>query len=329
MSMNYYEIPRISNSGLSCIDPETGGHPEKYRDFVDGFYKQESPSMSLGDIIHRHLLLNESFVAMDKRPGDVIVKILDDYYSGLKNKYPLPFNIESEREMLLKIIRFYGYYKNRKDETVLEGVIKEGDDYFKFLLQNNGKTAIPSEWQAILEKLSFSMLRGHVQEIFNPVDKDGLEILSEYEILFDIVSDSFLDVPELFECKAKIDRLIVDHKSKTYRIIDLKSTSGLLEMFADSVKRYKYHRQLAFYREAVRQKLPVNYSEEGVYILALETTGYCRARLFLLDSDTLNAGRKDYQNLLKRISYHTATFNWIYPLEEEENQGVYHLNMIT
>ena len=324
--MNYYEIPRISNSGLSCIDPETGGHPEKYRDFIDGRYKQESPSMSLGDIIHRYLLLNETFVSLDKRPGDVIVKILDDYYSGLKEKYPLPFDIDSEREMLLKIIRFYGYYNNRKDETVLEGVIKEGEDYFKFLLQNNGKTAIPSEWQAILEKLTLSMLRGAVPEIFNPVDKTGLEILSEYEILFDIEANSYQGESELFECKAKIDRLIVDHKSKTYRIIDLKSTSGLLEMFTDSVKRYKYHRQLAFYREAVRQKLPGNYTEEGVYILALETTGYCRARLFLLDTDTLQAGTNDYQNLLKRISYHTATFNWIYPLEEEENQGIYRLN---
>jgi len=326
MGLNYFEIPRISNSGLSCIDPETGGHPEKYRDFMDGLYKKESPSMSLGDIIHRHLLLNETFVTLDKKPGEVLAKILDDYYAGLKEKSPLLFTIQSEREMLLKLIRYYGYYNNRKDETVLENVIKEGEEYFNFLIQNNGKTAIPSEWQAILEKITLSMLRGSIQEIFNPVDKTGLEILSEYEILFDIHANSYLDKTEVFECKAKIDRLIVDHKSKSYRIIDLKSSSGLLETFTESVKRYKYHRQLAFYREAVRQRLPGNYTEEGVYILTVETTSYCRARLFQLDQSILKSGKEDYQNLLKRISYHTAVFNWIYPMEEEENQGIYLLN---
>jgi len=327
--MNYYDVLRISNSGLSCIDPETGGHPEKYRDFIDGIYKQESPALKLGDIIHRYLLMNETFSALDKKPGEMISGILDEYYASLKEKGLWPFNINSDKGTLLKIIRFYGYYNNRKDDTVLEGVIKEGEEYFNFLLKNNGKTVIPAEWKEILDKLSLSILRGPIQEILNPADKAGLEILSEYEIMFEITAESFLNEPEVFECKAKIDRLIIDHIRKTYRIIDLKSTSGLLETFADSVKRYKYHRQLAFYREAVRKKLPGNYKEDGIYILTLETTGYCRTRLFLLDKETLAIGKEDYLNLLKRISYHTTTLNWVYPMEEEENQGVYLLNMVT
>jgi len=324
--MNYFDIPRISNSALSCIDPETGGHPEKYRDFTDGVYKQTSSSLSLGDIIHRYLLLNESFVSIDKKPGEVVSRILDEYYASLKEKGLRIFNIDSDKETLLKIIRFYGYYNNRKDDTVLEGVVKEGEEYFNFLLKNSGKTVIPSDWKEILEKLSLSILRGSIQEILNPADKKGLEILSEYEILFEITAESFQNTPEVFECKAKIDRLIIDHNRKTYRIIDLKSTSGLLETFADSVKRYKYHRQLAFYREAVKKRLQGKYREDGLYILTLETTGYCRARLFLLDNNMLSAGKEDYQNLLKRISYHTATLNWVYPMEEEENCGVYLLS---
>lgn len=81
--MNYYDVPRISNSGLSCIDPETGGHPEKYLDFINGRYRIASTSLSLGDIIHRHLLLGETFVSLDKKPGDVVISILNEYYSRL------------------------------------------------------------------------------------------------------------------------------------------------------------------------------------------------------------------------------------------------------
>lgn len=326
--MDYFDIPRISNSALSCIDPETNGHPEKYRDFMDGRYKQQSLSMSLGDIIHRHLLLDEAFVMIDKKPGEVLVKILDEYYKGLNDDGINPMSIESDKSLLLKIIRTNGYYNNRKDDTVIDGVIKEGSEYFNFMLKNNGKTVIPADWQDILEKLSLSTLREPIQEIFNPTDRAGIEILSEYEILFDLKAMSYMDEPEIFECKAKIDRLILDHNMKTYRIIDLKSTSSPLESFTESVKRYKYYRQLAFYRKAVKQILPDYYAEDGIFILALETTGYCRSRLFLLDKKTLSNGEHDYNDLIKRVSYHEKTLNWIYPMEEEENQGVYLLSQL-
>lgn len=323
--MSYFDIPRISNSALSCLDPETGGHPEKYRDFIDGKYKQESTSMSLGDIIHRHLLLHEAFAVIDRKPGDVLVKILDEYYAHLNQGRLKPFKVDSDKDTLLKIIRANAYYNNRKDETVIEGVIREGAEYFNFLLQNNGKTAISADWRNILDKLSLSVLRPPIQEIFNPENQEGIEILSEHEIQFEIRAKSYLNTSEIYECKAKIDRLILDHKSKTYRIIDLKSTSSLLELFTDSVKRYKYHRQLAFYSRAVQHIVPKDYVLEGIFILALETTDYFRARLFMLDNSTITKGEHDYLNLLKRVSYHNASFNWVYPMEEEINEGIYTL----
>jgi hypothetical protein len=324
--MNYYDVPRISNSGLSCIDPETGGHPEKYLDFMNGRYRIASTSLSLGDIIHRHLLLGEIFVSLDKKPGDVVISILNEYHSRLVSQERTGICIDSDRELLLSLIRSKGYYNNRKDETVLDGIIKEGAEYFDVIVQNGGRGVISSEWQEILNKLTIASLHKPIESIVNPAKCKGVEVVSEVEIYFDIVSSSWDGGLTTFKCKAKIDRLVVDHNAGTYRIVDLKSTSGQLESFPDSVLKYKYNRQLAFYAEAVKSILPRHYMNEGNFILALETTGYCRARLFKLDAEILEEGERNYRELLKRINYHTETQNWLYPLEEEENCGVYPLS---
>ncbi len=325
--MNYFDIQRISNSALSCIDPETGGHPEKYKDFIDGKLKFESASMQLGDIIHRHLLLGEHFVALDKKPGEAVARIVEAYHQQMHDwgfQHP---SIDADKELLLQLVRENNYYNNRKDSTVVETIIKEGKEYFDFLSMKMGVTAIPAEWMAILEKLSVSVLQKSIDSLLNPAPEIHIEVLTEKEVFFDLESLSFLGLPEYFECKAKIDRLIVDHHRKTYILVDLKSTGSLLEKFPESVSKYKYYRQVAFYNEAVKSLLPAGYSEEAVFLIALETISYNRARAFRIDPKLLLHGKKDYEALLKRVSYHKSTGNWLSPIEEETNQGIYHFGL--
>lgn len=328
-TMSYFEVKRVNNSSLNYIDPELGGHPEKYLDYLNGFIKEESQSLDLGDIIHRALLLGETFVVAEKYPTEAIKSIIDEFYAictkapetdGFSGNVLQPsFDDDS---LLLSVIRSQGYQNSYKDETVIKKVREAGNDYLTFLIRNTGKTIISAETSMILEKIKLSMNRPTVESVFLGSDSpDGdLEVKSELEIFFDITLEGYTH-----QCKAKLDRIIVDHQNKIIRLIDLKSTSGLLEYFNISVKRYKYHRQLAFYKTA----LEVLYPGYTIFpfIIAVETTNYGRARVFIIPDEVMEKGKADYESLLNRIKYHTETGNWIYPMEEEENAGIYLLEL--
>lgn len=323
---NYFDVERISNSALSCIDPKQSGHPQKFRDFILGTYKEESDALKLGDVIHEKFLLGTEFVSLDKTPTEPVMNIVDQYYEELLKERLTSWEMSQDKELLLSIIRKNNYYNNRKDETVIESVLKDGKEYFDFRVQNTGKPVISMEWKFMLEKLYLSLQRPHIQNIAFP-ESDTEEILSEKEIYFDWEEEDYTGKQRVYQCKAKIDRLIIDHENKTYRIIDLKSTSKYVENFMFSVQKYGYDRQLAFYRKAVKAYMDEqgwgDYDLEGTYILALETIGYNRARLFVLDESLLIEAHENILELFKRISYHEDTLNWIYPMEEEENQGIY------
>jgi hypothetical protein len=325
--MNYYEVPRISNTSLSCIDPETGGHPQKHRDFMDGKYKIESPSLSLGDLIHRRLLLNEEFVSFEKMPGEAIKAIIEAYVEQQLLWNIKEFKIDSDKALLLQLIREHGYYNNRKDDTVLDGVIKEGREYSDFLLQNAGKTVVSWEWMAIIEKIEANTCREPIRNLLYPEEVLSQEVMTEKEIYFDLELKNFERRLQSFDCKAKLDRLIVDHEKRSFKLVDIKSTGTPLEQFHKSVEKYKYYRQLSFYVNAAQYMLPPGYCLDGVYIVAVETSGYCRSRLFQLDSSYLEKGEKNLFSLLKRISFHQATGNWTDLYEELFNKGIYILKV--
>lgn len=322
--MDYYEIPKISNSALSCIDPEMGGHPEKYANFLlTGKTKDETTdSQSLGDIIHRFLLENEVFDVIDIKLSETLIKITTEYYSELLLSGKNTYTIEDDKELLLYVIRQNHYQDNWKDETVLASVIKSCGDYYKKLVEMTGKTIIPYETKATLTAIETSCMLRPIPEMFNPEQTDEIEVLSEYAIEFEIENPNEL-FP--FGCKAKLDRVVLDHTNKTYTLFDLKSTSGLLEYFQSSFIKYKYYRQIAFYLTALAEKFP-GYSCAGAYILTVETKGYNRARLFLVADSYISKGQEEIEELLKRINYHSTTNNWVYPMEEEINNGIYLLN---
>lgn len=305
-----------------------GGNPEKYRDYVFGQYSETSDSLELGTVIHEKFLLNKEFVTLENSPTEAILNIINKYFRGLQEAGCEQSEIEDNDTFLLEIIRENNFYNNRKDESVLALVVKEGKDYFDFLKRNTGKKQISPDWKSILDKLEISLQRDTIQRLVFPTTE---KVFSEQEIYFDWESADYKQQPITYMCKAKIDRFVIDEQKKTYRIIDLKSTSGYVENFISSVLKYKYHRQLAFYRKAVESFMQENgyegYTEEGVYILALETKGYCRARLFQIEEALLQKGEQNAKELLKRISYHEDTLNWVYPIEEETNQGIYTLKI--
>lgn len=168
-------------------------------------------------------------------------------------------------------------FKRDKFETVTERFLKEGNDYFNFLLNSQGKKVIIQDdydkamtcRQALYNKSSVFQLLYGKEHLFDDVELFYQKDL--YAKLFDI------------HCKALIDVLRINHTTKTIQEIDLKTTIGSpysrfingygwAGFLRDALGKYRYDYQRAFYKSIIKANYP-GYSIES-YIVSVSTTYY-------------------------------------------------------
>ncbi len=290
---NYYESPKVSNSSLSWLLPETGGSVEKYI-YRTSFQpvEESSESMRLGTLIHKYVEKGynadfDEIYEVVEMPSATIAGIIEEVAEN--PAAPL-------RDEILRVARSVDYYPSWKDETVINKILAEGSEYLeKLKLESTGKVIIsPEEMQQlqpicsiIREKMIWNFEKKGFLDEFNmtPIHSepdDDVEILNECAIEFEY---------ENVECKSLIDILLVNHTRKTFCIVDLKTTSVPISIYtgycteeidnpSESIVSkwvegvmYKrnIHRQIAFYKLAAASKYP-DYKFDGAYVFAVETS---------------------------------------------------------
>ena len=105
-------------------------------------------------------------------------------------------------------------------------------------------------------------------------------------------------------CRCKPDLLLPHNKL----CVDLKTTADATpEGFAKSVASYGYHRQQAFYSEAIKQ----TYGEEFRFLFAVvETSEPFNAAVYELDAASVDAGRQEINLLLDELERRTRDNDW-------------------
>jgi hypothetical protein len=209
-----------------------------------------------------------------------------------------------------------GYQTNWKDATRLNKVIEIGTPYFDALKVAGDRTIMDGELYETIKKCSASVERNDAAKLLL-MDSPGQDVYNEEEIYW---TEEWGGLKLSF--KAKIDRLVVDHKTKTFSIVDFKTTSKFIVNFPESVEYYHYYRQLSFYDHAVKiwleKKGFSNYQADDHYLVAVETKGYNLCRVYIISEPYLRKGRVETANLLNRIVYHFSTADWVNPKEEQE-----------
>jgi len=141
---------------------------------------------------------------------------------------------------------------------------------------------------------------------------NGVEEFNERVIFF-----NFLDV----DCKAMLDRVIIDHKNKVIRLIDIKTTSNVGE-FKHSLEEFRYYRQLAFYWAAIYHEFKLyDYSKE-TYIIAIQKGDVPDCRVFNISKDWLSTGLNEIEDLLPKIKWHQDNNKWDHTKEYYDNNGI-------
>ena len=317
--MNYFDIKAVSNSSLNFIDPETGGNPRYFRKFLDGNLEQKvSKSFQIGTLIHEELLEPGKLdIVPDNVPGPKTTDIIQALYNRLYNDVDpgdIPVTeLSKYSEDTWESIIPEDYYPRYGLPSKITRIIRDGTDYWKCICTSAGKL--------IVDPATFHIVQGCIDSIkMHPVAnelicKDGFgqadEALAETEVTFDIdwpvpsTDDKFTEIP----IKAKLDRILINHKRKEITLIDLKTTAAPLGLFEDTVAKYSYYRQLAYYRMCLETAYPEHRVSE-VYIVAVQTNKEYPSEVFKVDESYLELGKSDYEALLDRIAFHLHANNW-------------------
>jgi len=319
---NYYLNPAISNSSLSLIDPESGGAPAKFKDYIDGkFDDEKTPSLEKGDYIHKFILTPAEFSVLTcEMPSETIQFLVKSIFTAAAHKKTAEeqkaLELTNYKTELLTAANAMGYQKNWKDDTRVNKLVEMGTPYFNALKQAGDRTILDGDLYENVKKCAESVKRNAAANLLL-INSPGQEVFNEIEIFW---TEEWNGLNLSF--KAKLDRLVIDHTAKTFSIVDFKTTSKFIVNFPDAVEYYHYYRQIAFYEHAVRQWLEgkglTGYQADDHYIVAVETTRGNLCRTYVIGEPYLRKGRKETAELLNRIVYHFSTGDWINPKEEQE-----------
>jgi hypothetical protein len=218
-----------------------------------------------------------------------------------------------------------------KSPATYEGFVKKweenhGPAYLNFLKNTKDKKAVSALMYSDCKNLATS-LKEH--EFTAPYFNLGLdrEFLNQFAIIFRVA-----DV----ECKALLDKVIIDHLDKTIQPLDIKTTSEYQSNWLySSFIKYRYDIQGAFYTNAVvswaKEKYP-DYSVlpfrflVGSFVQVNTPMVYQMSAKDLIagaEGGTLSSGRKlkGYKSLIEDYKWHLEQDKWDYPRAVYQNRG--------
>jgi hypothetical protein len=325
----YYDVQGVSNSSLKHINPAEGGTPSTFKAHWDKTAPSlRTSSLEFGNLLHLAVLephLCEYEIDKSNTP-DKIRDILKDMYSDIHTSVELAAAVTGDKvevgpleDHVYAVIAAcdrQGYGRHWKEETRITKIMSQGSEYWD-MIRGTEKFIITQDQYDLMQRCLASMNKNEriYDLMFLQMDNDDGVFYNELEV-------HWRDREYSFPLKAKIDRLFLNHKHKTFQLIDLKTTAKTLGQFHESFEKYHYARQMAFYTEAAHRWLEQNniegYTALTPIICAVETKGDNRAGMFYVQEDTWSKGWVEAENLLHRLQHHFSTDQWVDDMETDQ-----------
>jgi hypothetical protein len=310
--MNYYNNTRISQSKLKLFIESR----EKYfYRYVQNNEEESDPSfLSFGRFYHAMVLQPEILktkysIAANYKVDGLMGTFIEEYFkahniAGLK--------LEKAKEIAYNKAGFKWTIDKvwEKFTTEYPNMI-----YYKFLKESKDKETIKKEDNDKAVKM-FDKLQENTEviNILNPEDPLGgtVEIFNELEIDWSV---TYCSLP----LKSMLDRVIVNHNTKTITIADLKTTKcSNLKAFRNDMKGYKYYIQAIFYINAVeylvendeKWKKYKDYKLDFVFIPQYTEAPYHTLRPVRLSQSNLEKGYSEYREALIEMEACMLTGVW-------------------
>ena len=321
---DYYSIPAISNSGMGSINPDEGGTPKRYKKFVIDRDREEedTPSLQNGKLIHLYVEDPTTFVISDiPRPTDKLAQWVEETYAQLP-KFGDSMVSKDNPLLRLTALSLRDKFGNTKDKDKLWAIFCKELDYLESLMVPDGKISMtPAQKttvEACVESLHDNQLANNL--LFKEMDQFGSVVHNELPIYWTKKVMIKGDIVEL-DCKGLLDRVRIDPTNKHAELIDLKTTGKSIGRFKDSFEYYRYYRQMAWYKDALKIHIEKIYGSYlgwsiDIYIVAVETGGLNECKVQKVNPQYIEQGRAEATDLVNRIATATSLNDWTTSQEE-------------
>ena len=252
MVEDYYINPAISQSQLKLL---LGPDPSIFNTIQEpDLYFEEKKHFIIGNGVDMQLTrpieeFNQKFHIsnLQNKPSDTIKSIVNQVYDLVKEEVGELADKGVLRDHTSKILdscNDHNYQPNWKTETRIAKIV-EAWEYWEDLKAAEGKVVLSQEENDLISQIVMSIRTNPATSKYFERDTNFVEILDQYSIYFNY---------EGIECKALLDRIIVDHKNKTIQPIDFKTMGDQTLYFPKSLRQRRYDIQAAFYTEALKSK---------------------------------------------------------------------------
>ena len=291
MVEDYYTNPAISQSQLKLL---LGPDPSIFNTIQEpDLYFEEKKHFIIGDGVDMQLTrpieeFNQKFHIsnLQNKPSDTIKSIVNQVYDHVKEVHGREIlTIDRYPNAILDSCNDHNYQPNWKDSTRVAKIV-EAWEYWEDLKQAEGKVVLSQEENDLISQIVMSIRTNPTTSKYFETSRD-IEILDQYSIYFNY---------EGVDCKALLDRIIVNHKNKTIQPIDFKTMGDQTLYFPKSLRQRRYDIQAAFYTEALKSKKVYETYEILPFKFIVESTvNPGNPLVFTCSSELLDIGKNGRQ----------------------------------
>jgi hypothetical protein len=320
---NYFEFgneqgsPVMSSSTVKLIRSGDGGSIEKLAYYLENYNALQAArkynfSLEYGSLLHKYMEAPENFVIADfARPSemmtDMATAVFERVLHGKQGVYEHVGALSEWGDVVLDVANSFNYQGRWKDETRVKKILEEGEQYFNFLTEKKDAHVLTDKENEVLTSVIDKWLVSPHYAQDNQVNW-----LREIPIRWDQRT-----IWGTVQAKSLVDKLYIHHDTRNVIIEDIKTTksiAGFIHRMDNRMNKgngkpeevyisgafigYKYYRQLAFYRRAVRFMLQQEGHDPKEYtikcrILAFENKPPYQIRMYEAPEEWLAVGDQE------------------------------------
>lgn len=268
-----------TTSILNFID-----NPKYFKQTLDGKTDEDTPKFfELGTQVHMYLLEPEEFkdtyIFLDyTKPRGENQLLFCEYIAEQIKKDP---KINKKTLSVESYKQSYKTAAKKSDDKLTEEAVKlyqQLEDYIRFLSVGPDKEVLSFSTLTYLKEVK-NVVKNHkkASDLLFKNDLSSDEHYNEQFVLWEFPGATVHGLPLVV--KSTIDKLIINHETKTIKLVDLKTTNSLGEFTDRFSNGRSYKLQLACYWFAVetffRNQFPdkdINEYTRETYLVAVQTT---------------------------------------------------------
>lgn len=180
------------------------------------------------------------------KPSDAIMSIVKAVFDAVvvesEEGAELP-SLSTQREKILLSVAAHNWNTRWTDDVKFNKISTEGASYWELLVDSRGKTILTLDEFTTINSISDRILTSDSYRV--ATQREDI-VIFQFPVYFELLGIS---------CKALLDMVTIKFRESQIHIYDFKTMSGSVLKFKDSMRKYRYDIQGAWYKKGLEEVL--------------------------------------------------------------------------